>query len=487
MYVLATGKASEIEKIFKVLNENGIGKETIENCLYVLATGKASEIEKIFKVLNENGIGKETIENCLYVLARGKASEIEKIFKVLNENGIEKETIEKCLYVLATGKASEIEKIFKVLNENGIGKETVENCLSVLARGKASEIEKICKVLNENGIGKETIEKCLYVLATGKASEIEKIFKVLNENGIGKETIEKCLYVLARGKANEIERILDVLNENGIKKATIEQYFGYIFLSDKDMINDIFAEGSQNIKRFLQLKGYYDRIISEEEIDGICKEKKITKDEFLISLKEEYAELYKETLKRKNGIYIGKPIPIEKAYLEENGKELIEMARNVARNFGYRYGIKDISELESQAVEIMMTKCGDIVYNFSYNEEIIRRFISAKVYNYLKRNLISNELIEDIEGRVGKAQIADLKAQEEVETVGDELNLRDWKLEEGQEEILRYISMYIEQGETLQEAIIKISEDLDIDIEEILGEIEKVKESNKEKAEERGE
>ena len=291
--------------------------------------------------------------------------------------------------------------------------------------------------------------------------------------------------MLARGKANEIERILDVLNENGIKKATIEQYFGYIFLSDKDMINDIFAEGSQNIKRFLQLKGYYDRIISEEEIDGICKEKKITKDEFLISLKEEYADLYKETLKRKNGIYIGKPIPIEKAYLEENGKELIEMARSVARNFGHRYGIKDVSELESQAIEIIMEKCGDIVCNFSHNEEILRRFISAKVYKYLKRNLIPKELIEDIEGRVGKEQIADTKS-EEVETVGNELDLKTWKLEEGQEEILRYISMYIEQGYSIKEAIIKISEDLDIEIEKILGEIKKIKQENEHLNEERG-
>ena len=53
--------------------------------------------------------------------------------------------------------------------------------------------------------------------------------------------------------------------------------------------------------------------------------------------------------------------------------------------------------------------------------------------------------------------------------------------------MLRYISMYIEQGYKLQEAIIKISEDLDIDIEEILREIEKIKQNNKEKADERGE
>ena len=447
--------------------------------------------QELEEILKDNGFSDTEVTKILNkkistLLKQGRKENIKQILEVLNKYEISKEAIENCLSVLAQGKASEIEKIFKVLDENGIEKETIEKCLSVLAKGKASEIEKIFKVLNENGIGKETIEKCLYVLAVGKASEIEKILKVLNENGIGKETIEKCLYVLARGKANEIERILDVLNKNGIKKATIEQYFGYIFLSDKDMINDIFAEGSQNLKRFLQLRGYYDRIISEEEIDEICKQKKITKDEFFTSLKGEYADLYKETLKRKNGIYIGKSIPIPREYVDENGKELIEIARSVARNFGYRYGIKDVSELESQSIEIIMEKCGDIVYNFSYNEEIVKRFISAKVYKYLKRNLITKELIEDIEGRVGKAQIADTKS-EEVGKVGNELDLKTWKLEEGQEEILRYISMYIEQGYSIQEAIIRISEDLDIDIEDILREIEKIKKGNENLNKGRGE
>ena len=128
------------------------------------------------------------------------------------------------------------------------------------------------------------------------------------------------------------------------------------------------------------------------------------------------------------------------------------------------------------------------MYNFSYNEEIVKRFISSKAYKYLKGyRFILRELTEDIEGRVGKAPISDSKAEEEFESVGEKLELKDWKLEERQEEMLRYISMYIEQGYKLQEAIIKISEDLDIDIEEILREIEKIKQNNKEKADERGE
>ena len=95
-------------------------------------------------------------------------------------------------------------------------------------------------------------------------------------------------------------------------------------------------------------------------------------------------------------------------------------------------------------------------------------------------------MIEDIEGREGKAQIANTKSEEEVKTIENELDLKEWKLAEGQEKILRYISMYIEQGYSIQEAIIKISEDLDIEIEEILREIEKIKQENENLNEERG-
>ena len=177
--------------------------------------------------------------------------------------------------------------------------------------------QELVTILKDNGFTETEVTRILNkkistLLKQGRKENIKQILEVLNKYEISKEAIEKCLSVLAIGKANEIEKIFEILNKNSIENSIVEKYFGYVFFSDKDTINGIFAEGSQNLKRFLQLKGYYDRIISEEEIDGICKEKKITKDKFLTSLMQEYADLYKETLKRKNGIYIGKPIPIEK-------------------------------------------------------------------------------------------------------------------------------------------------------------------------------
>ena len=480
------GKAGEIEKILKVLDSHEIGKETIENCLYVLAMGKASKIERIFKVLDNHKIGKKTIERCLTVLASGKAEEIEKIFKVLDSHNIRKETIEKCLSVLARGKASEIEKIFKVLDDHKIEKEAIEKCLYVLATGKASEIEKIFKVLDSYEIRKETIENCLSVLARGKASEIEKILKILDSYNIGKESIEKCLTVLAMGKSEEIEKIFKVLEKNKIEKEYIEESLGFLLLNNVENIEQIFSEGEQYLNKYMKLKGLYDTILTKEQINQIVKNKNIDMDTFLSSIRgEENKEIYGETLKRKNGIYIGKSIPVQREYLNKNGEMLVNLSKTIAENFAHRYRKKDISEIESQAMEIIISKCGDITYNFDYNPDIVKRFIYKKVYEYLKGyNLITTEKLTDFSNLVGKGQLV---AKETIEEDKEDLDLSNWNVNEEQANILKAISFYLEEKPEISCAVEKASSLLNIEEEKILEEIENIKESNTKEDIERGE
>ena len=457
-----------------MLKEAGIRKETIENCLYVLAKGKASEIEKILKVLKEAGIRKEMIENCLYVLARGKASEIEEILKVLKKAEIGKETIENSLYVLARGKASEIEKTLKVLKASGIGKETIENCLSVLAMGKASEIEKILKVLKEAGIRKKTTENCLSVLAIGKAREIEKTLKVLKEAGIRKETIENCLYVLAKGKARDIKGILKVLEENNLNPETINSNYGWIFRNDI-VFKVLEQKNKMYIKKYMILKGNFNRCLNEQEIKSICNEKGITFYELLEALNRHfYKEQMKETLKKKGNLYFGKSIPISSNFMNKNGERILNLAKKTARNFSYKYKIKDYQEIESEAIEIILNKCGEIEQNYD-NIEIMERIMYSKVFQFLKRNLSykKNILIGIEESRNIKLSASD--------KIKEEISLSDWNVTCEQRELLITIAQYIEDGYDFEEIVETISEESNMDLNEIMQEIEKIKKNNKEK------
>ena len=62
----------------------------------------------------------------------------------------------------------------------------------------------------------------------------------------------------------------------------------------------------------------------------------------------------------------------------------------------------------------------------------------------------------------------------------EELDLTNWKINEEQENILRYISMNLENGYELSEAIKNVADMLNVD-EEVLEEIEKIREQNNEK------
>ena len=290
--------------------------------------------------------------------------------------------------------------------------------------------------------------------------------------------------VLAQGKASEIEKILNILKEHNVKQEKIEKNLGYLFLNNEDEIKLIFAKGSQYLKKYLQLKGYYDRIITEKEIEQVCERKGVDINTFFSSIKgEDYKELFRESFKRKKSIYIGGSIPIRKEYLDNNGKMLLDLSRRIAQNFGYRYRIKDFTELESQAMEIIITKCGDIVYNFDYNQEILKRFIYSKVYKYLKGyNFGSMEILYDFSLTHGRGQIASNRVEEERNSE-ENLDLSSWNIGENQERILRIISNYIEQGVEFDEVIKKTAEFLNMDIENIMAELESIKGRNQEKQE----
>ena len=309
-----------------------------------------------------------------------------------------------------------------------------------------------------------------------KAKEIEDIFKVLNDNKISKEAIERCLSVLALGKAKEIEKIFKVLKDNGISKDIIHNNLGFLLLNSLQEIQTIFTEGNVYLKRYMQLKGYYDKVISEAEIHEICKEKKVTEREFFEDMRgKDYLEIYEETVKRKGGIYIGKSFPIDENYTSDNAIKLMNIAKIVAKNFGYRYHMRDISELESQAIEIIISKCGDIVYNMDWNLELLERLIYSKAYNYLKINLRAKKILQDF----STLEIErDKRFSNDSREKDKGLDLTNWKINEEQENILRYISMDLENGYELSDAIKNVADMLNIDEEEILEEIEKIKEQN---------
>lgn len=222
----------------------------------------------------------------------------------------------------------------------------------------------------------------------------------------------------------------------------------------------------------MRIKGLYNRVLSKEEIRSLLKEKEISIEEFFVSIFGEYfTETLSEEYKERKTMYIGKSIPIEKQYMKQYAKDLMELAKRVSRNFAYKYGIKNIEEIQDQAIEVILTKCGDITYNYSKNIEIAKRCIYNKVFKYLKLNLKNQEILSDFKGieRSKKYYI------EEKGYNDDKLDLDKWNLNNEQKTILNLIYEYIEEGYTLKETIEKMEKITGIDSEEILEQIEEIK------------
>ena len=474
--LLKQGIIDKIDKNLQVLTTNNISLEKIAKCSIILFKNNYLEIKKIFEVLETHQISKETIENCLTVLARGKANEIEKILNVLEDHQISKETIEKCLTVLALGKASEIKKILNVLEDHQISKETIEKCLYVLALGKASEIEKILKVLEEHQISKETIEKCLTVLAKGKASEIEKIFEVLEKHQISKETIEKCLTVLAKGKASEIEKMFEVLDKYHISKENIEKNFGNIFSKSINKFDAIFSRNSENIKMYMKLKGYYDKIVTKEELNQIAQFKNVDTEKIICSvLNQKYIETYKKTIEEKGGLYIGKSIPMNKNDMSKYENIILDISKNISNLMSYKYKY-DKQELESFCISTLIEKCGDVIYNNDVNKE----FLYGTLYNKTKKYCIGYILKEKNNYSIDISKWENTTKTSKYNKSGivkkDELDVKQWNLKsEEDEEAMKILSNYLEMGYDNKKAFENTAKDLELDIEELMYNIEEIK------------
>lgn len=402
--VLAEGKENEMREIFKTLiEEHLIAKEKIEGCLTVLSKGKADNIREIFKVLDEHRISNDVVGNCLSVLASGNAEEIREIFEILDAHIINKQAIERALSVIARGKADNVRAIFEALDELKIEKSKIEGCLSILVIGNAKEIKKIFKILLNNGIDKETISNNLYTIATGKSENIRSMFEKLKNAKLDANIVlRRGLGMLATGNADEVEKMVLTLQDNGVRNEVIQEELSAMVngLATEE-VEAIFDDSKEpqdknvhyvNVRRYMKLKELYGRIYEREEIEQLCAQKHLGVREFISEIVtypngKDFTDIYYERLMKEGNLYVGGSIDIDRDYQEEHGEELIELSRRVARKFAQNTGFRDRSELESKALEIILTKCGNLVYNLSNNSDLLGAAIFRKTMKYMQSEL----------------------------------------------------------------------------------------------------
>ena len=313
-------------------------------------------------------------------------------------------------------------------------------------------------------------------MAKGKASEIEKIFEVLEKHQISKETIEKCLTVLAKGKASEIEKMFEVLDKYHISKENIEKNFGNIFSKSINKFYAIFSRNSENIKMYMKLKGYYDKIVTKEELNQIAQFKNVDTEKIICSvLNQKYIETLKKTIEEKGGLYIGKSIPMNKNDMSKYENIILDISKNISNLMSYKYKY-DKQELESFCISTLIEKCGDVIYNNDVNKE----FLYGTLYNKTKKYCIGYILKEKNNYSIDISKWENTTKTSKYNKSGmvkkDELDVKQWNLKsEEDEETMKILSNYLEMGYDNKKAFENTAKDLELDIEELMYNIEEIK------------
>jgi len=140
----------------------------------------------------------------------------------------------------------------------------------------------------------------------------------------------------------------------------------------------------------MKLKEMYGRFYEKEEVEEFCIKKHITAEEFIREVvcyptASNFVYPLLERLRTEGNVYVGGSIPINEKYLAEHVDEISDMANKVARVFIKRTTRKfDFDEINSRALEVIVTKCGNLVNNLEHTPDLLCAAMFNKAMRILK-------------------------------------------------------------------------------------------------------
>ena len=377
-------------------------------------------------------------------------------------------------------------ELVELLQKYGFTEEQINRIVkskTLIKIGIIDKIEQNLEVLVNNNIHLENISRCLTVLFKNDCLEIKEIFKVLDAHNISKETIENCLSVLAQGKiqgkAKEIEEKFKILDEYEIPKHNIEENYGIIFKKNINDFTKIFSKlpedaNNENIIMYMKLKGYYNKIVTIGELNQIGQFRNVDVETIINAfLKREYIIHYKKTINEKGGLYIGKYIPMNKQDMKKYQNILLTISKRISNFLSLKYKF-DRQEIESYCISVLIEKCGDIVYNTDIDQEFLYNSLYSKSKKYCIGYILKQKNNFGVEFSKFENTTKTSKYNQH-STKKEELDVKQWNLKSEDEKIMKILSNYLEMGYDNKMAFEKTAKDLDLDIEELMYNIEEIK------------
>lgn len=230
--VLGT-KPSKFENILKTADELKLNRDIFVYNPKLFKETNVTRIKENINLLKKNKINLSILEFFPDIIGNGKASDMAKIIKYINESEIVKidpDFILKNGDVIAQSKPAEFKKVIKVLKEENIFEDVVKKCPQVLYMNKAKTIKEILDLFRTSEIlEEEKIYRNLDILAESTKVRINAIINLLKRLGIDPTMINQAPKMLYMNSNKDIEKIILKLRNMGFSNDNI--YYMYDFFS----------------------------------------------------------------------------------------------------------------------------------------------------------------------------------------------------------------------------------------------------------------
>lgn len=370
----------------------------------------------------------------------------------------------------------------------------------MLAFSNSQKVGDVITKLKNHSVNLNAIENNLTVLFEADADEIDGILDTLS----GLEmSLEENISILKYTTAKRLNEIIEFMKGQNVRKSTIKKELKSIVIDDGKLgikVEDIFARRNsedrkrqiRNVRRYMSLTGMFGQYYTREELEPFCAERNITIREFVegVMCSNMYKDngispIYYERIMEGKRVYIGPTKPIDHDYLEEHAEEILELGKIAARKFLQRRKTPDFDELSGLAVEIIMTKCGNLVDNLQDNISAMRGSIVNRTARYLYSVVEQNKTISITQKFINNGEVT-IKDNEYAHDVNGEHPYEpDTSLQEvvdyekaefstDETDIMNYMIRLIEEGEA-DDLYEKIANNFGMEEDEVLEVIQSIR------------
>lgn len=239
-------KPSKLENLINVFKELNLNEDIYIYNPEILLQTNVTRIKENVDLLKRKKIDLEILKFFPEILAVGKASDMAKVIKYIEESDIFKNDSNFILKngdVIANAKPNEIKKIVKILKEEKIFDEVIKKAPKTFYKNDSKRIKEMLDLCKDNDVlEKDLILKNPEILAETTKVRINAIINLFIRYGIDPKIINRSPEMLYKNSTKEIENIILELRKIGFSNDNIQMMYDLFSIENSKKRNARYNE-----------------------------------------------------------------------------------------------------------------------------------------------------------------------------------------------------------------------------------------------------